>query len=170
MRRLWALGALALLAVTGLDCGYYHSTSRGRTLHGTIAIPFLENHTAQPDLELRATEALIAAVESDGGLRLVPRGQERYLLTGNVARYGEAPFSIGDTGAADEYKLSLVLQLSFRDQETGEDLWQDRRFSGSESFFVEGSAAGAELTRDRAEEKALEQIIDAVLNAIFGDW
>ncbi|MCB1161541.1 hypothetical protein KDL67_02525 [bacterium] len=163
-----ALAALLLLGVA--SCGHYHSTSRGRTLQGTIAIPFLENRTAQPDLELRATEALIDAIEADGGLRLVPRGQERYLLTGTVARYGEAPFSIGDAGTADEYKLSLVLLLSFRDQETGDDLWKDRRFSGSESFFVEGSAAGEELTRDRAEEKALQQIIDAVLNAIFGDW
>jgi hypothetical protein len=161
-------GGLALLLCAG--CGYYHGTSRGRALTGSIAVPFLENRTAQPDLELLTTEALSEALESDGGLRLVPRGQEDFLLTGSVVRYGEAPFSIGEGGSADEYKLTIALELNFQRSATGEMLWSARRFTGSESFFVEGSAAGADLTRDRAEEKALEQIVDGVLNAVFGDW
>lgn len=167
-RRIRRAASFLLLALTA--CGYYHGTSRGRSLAGSIAVPFLENRTAQPDLELRATEALIEALEADGGLRLVPRGQEDFLLSGSVVRYGEAPFSIGEGGSADEYKLTIVLELSFQRSATAEALWNDRRFTGSESFFVEGSAAGAELTRDRAEEKALAQIIDGVLNAVFGDW
>ncbi len=66
--------------------------------------------------------------------------------------------------------MTIVLELSFQRSATGEALWSNRRFTGSESFFVEGSAAGAELTRDRAEEKAIEQIVDAALNAVFGEW
>lgn len=169
-RRCVALLAVIALLAAAAGCGYYHGTSRGRTLSGSLALPFLENRTAQPDLELRATEALTEAFEADGSLRLVTRGQEQYLLTGSVVRYGEAPFSIGQGGSADEYKLTIVLELSFLNSATSEALWTDRRFTGSESFFVEGSAAGAELTRDRAEEKALEQIVDGVLNAVFGDW
>jgi len=164
------LAAVAVLLTLLPGCGYYHGTSRGRTLSGSLALPFLENRTAQPDLELRATESLTEAFEADGSLRLVSRGEEEYLLTGSVVRYGEAPFSIGESGSADEYKLTIVLELSFLNSATSEAVWSDRRFTGSESFFVEGSAAGAELTRDRAEEKALEQIVDGVLNAVFGDW
>jgi hypothetical protein len=171
-RRAWRRGllAIALGLLLVADCGYYHGTSRGRSLSGSVAVPFLENRTPQPDLELRLTEALSEALEADGGLRLVPRGQEDYLLTGSVVRYGEAPFSIGEGGSADEYKLTIAIELSFQRSATGETLWSARRFTGSESFFVEGSAAGADLTRDRAEEKALEQIVDGVLNAVFGDW
>lgn len=169
-RRIGALLAALVLVATVVGCGYYHGTSRGRTLSGNLALPFLENRTAQPDLELRATEALTEAFETDGSLRLVSRGQEQYLLSGSVVRYSEAPFSIGQGGSADEYKLTIVLELSFLDSVSSEAIWTDRRFTGTESFFVEGSAAGAELTRDRAEEKALEQIVDGVLNAVFGDW
>lgn len=161
---------LVLLIVAASGCGFYHTTSRGRTLTGTLALPFLDNRTSQPDLEISATESLIEAVEDDGGLTLVDLGEEQYLLTGSVVRYSEAPFAINEEGGADEYKLTIVIELSFRDQQTGEDLWADRKFTGSESFFLEGSSAGAELTRERAEEKSLEQIVDAVLNAIFGEW
>ena len=174
MKRLpWRLAiacASGLLLLLCAACGYYHGSSRGRALTGSVAVPFLENRTAQPDLELLATTALSEALEADGGMRLVPRGQEDYLLTGSVVRYGEAPFSIGAAGSADEYKLTIELELSFQRSATGEFIWSNRRFTGSESFFVEGSAAGAELTRDRAEEKALEQIVDGALNAVFGDW
>ena len=168
-RRAAVLAALVLLQFL-VGCGFYHSTSRGRSLTGTLALPFLDNRTSQPDLEIVATEALIEAIEDDGGLTLVGSGFEQYLLTGSVVRYSEAPFSISDKGSADEYKLTIVLQLSFRDQIEGAAVWTDRRFTGSESFFLEGSEAGADLTRDRAEEKALEQIVDATLNAIFGEW
>ncbi len=163
---------LPMLVLAGLlsSCGFYHSTSRGRTLSGTINVPFLDNRTSQPDLELRATESLIEAIEDDGGLILASSGAERYLLTGFVTRYDERPFSINDKGTADEYKLSIEIQLSFQDHEFGTAVWSDRKFSGSESFFLEGSEFGGELTRDRAEEKAMEQIMDAVLNSIFGEW
>jgi outer membrane lipopolysaccharide assembly protein LptE/RlpB len=165
-----ALLATLMLATLLSNCGFYHSTSRGRTLSGTINVPFLDNRTSQPDLELRATEYLIEAIENDGGLSLVSSGDEKFLLKGSVLRYGESPFSITDAGTADEYKLTIVLQLSFEDRELGEMVWSDRKFTGSESFFLEGSEFGAELTRDRAEEKAMEQIMDAVLNSIFGEW
>ncbi len=161
---------LALLLLIATGCGFYHTTSRGRTLTGTLALPFLDNRTSQPDMEIRATEALIEAVEDDGGLTLVDLGEEQYLLTGSVIRYSEAPFAINDEGGADEYKLTIVIELSFRNQELGEDLWENRKFTGSESFFLEGSTAGADLTRERAENKSLEQIVDGVLNAIFGEW
>ncbi len=164
------LMVVLLLPLLLVDCGFYHSTSRGRTLSGTVTVPFLDNRTSQPDLELRATAYLIEAIEDDGGLVLVSAGGEKYLLSGSVVRYAESPFSISDSGTADEYKLTIVLQLSFEDREFGESLWRDRKFTGSESFFLEGSEFGGELTRDRAEEKAMEQIVDSVLNSIFGEW
>ncbi len=171
MKRCLYMLLFALILTSLLSsCGFYHSTSRGRALTGTINIPFLDNRTSQPDLELRATESLIEAIEDDGGLTLVNAGVERYLLTGSVTRYDERPFAINDEGTADEYKLSIEIQLSFQDHELGEPVWLDRKFTGSESFFLEGSEFGGELTRDRAEEKAMEQIMDAVLNSIFGEW
>ncbi len=82
MKRLpWRLRvacASGLILLLSTACGYYHGSSRGRALTGSVAVPFLENRTAQPDLELLATTALSEALEADGGMRLVPRGQEDY--------------------------------------------------------------------------------------------
>ena len=167
------IGLLACLVLASA-CPY-RTTSRGRSLRGSVSIPFLDNRTGQPDLELKVTEAIIEALDREGSLTVVGGEDGDFLLNGAVVRYGEAPFSISDKGRADEYKLTVGVVLSFRDQTTGEDRWQNKSFTGSASFYLEGSAVagsgdGETLTRDWAEEEALKQVVEDVLNAIFGEW
>ncbi|MCP4549129.1 MAG: LptE family protein [bacterium] len=164
------LTLLCFVSALSLGCGHYHTTSRGRTMSGTVAVPFLDNRTNQPNLEVLATEALINAFDADGLLSVVNIGNEDYVLSGIISRYSEKPFSIGDLGAANEYRLSLSLTLSFDNSATGESIFKDKRFSATHNFYIEGSAAGEEMTREDAEEKALEKIVDDILNTIFGDW
>jgi hypothetical protein len=165
---------LCIFALAASAC-VYRTTSRGRSLHGSVAVPFLDNRTGQPDLELTVTDAIIEALERDGSLTVVGGDEADFLLTGAVTRYTEAPFSIGEKGRADEYKLSVAVVLTFRDQGAGEDRWQNKGFTGSASFYLEGSGTGIggegqALTRDWAESEALKQIVEDVLNAIFGEW
>jgi outer membrane lipopolysaccharide assembly protein LptE/RlpB len=157
----------ALLA--GSACAY-RTTSRGRSLHGRVAVPFLDNRTGQPDLEVQLTEAIVEALEQDGSLDVVSPGDEDFLLQGTVTRYTEAPFSISAEGTADEYKLSIAVVVSFVDQTGQERGWRDKRITGSANFYIESSAAGAELTREEAESRALEQIVEDILDAVFGEW
>lgn len=164
------LALLSLFIMLSCACGYYHTTSRGRSMSGTVALPFLDNRSTQPDLEVLATEAIIAALEADGLLRVVSRGNEDYLLSGWVSQYSETPFSIADSGTADEYRLSLALTMSFVNTLSGEELFKDKVFASSHNFYIEGSVAGQDLTRDYAEEKTLEKIVDDILNHIFGNW
>ncbi len=160
---------LLLLALLVQGC-VYRTTSRGRGLSGTIAIPFLDNRTSQPGLEVTATESLTESIERDGSMNIVGADHADFLMEGAVTRYSEAPFSISSSGRSEEYKLTITVVLSFTDLITGEDRFRDKTFTGSDNFFLEGSSAGADLTRERAEEKALEQIVEGVLNSIFGEW
>ena len=161
--------ALLLPLLLGSAC-VYKTTSRGRGLHGSVTLPFMDNRTGRPDLEITATEALTAAIERDGNLTVGGRDDTDFLIDGAVTRYTEAPFSISSSGRSEEYKLTITVVLSFSDRRTGEDRFRDQSFTGSDNFFLEGSGAGADLTRERAEEKAFEQIVESVLNAIFGEW
>lgn len=167
-RRLLVLVSLAAL-LAAAACAY-RTTSRGRSLRGRVAVPFLENRTGEPDLEVELTEDLVAALEQDGSLAVVSPGGEDFLLQGAVTRYTEAPFSISAAGTADEYKLSISVVVSFIDQTGQQRGWRDKRITGSANFYIESSAAGEELTREGAEDRALEQIVEDVLDAIFGEW
>ena len=169
MTRRRLLGALLILLVATQAC-VYRTTSRGRGLEGSIAIPFLDNRTSQPGLEVLATQVLTETLERDGNLRDVGEDQAGFLMEGAVTRYTEAPFSISDTGRSEEYKLTITVVLSFTDMSTGEDRFRDKSFTGSDNFYLEGSAAGEDLTLERAVVKALDQIVESVLNAIFGEW
>jgi hypothetical protein len=130
----------------------------------------MENLTGQPDLEVIATEVISNAIDQDGNLELISSGDEEYLLKGNVVRYSEAPFSISQQGTAEEYKLSIILSMSFTNVLTGEEIFKDKRFVGSANFYLEGSAAGSDLTQEKALADALEHIVEDILNSIFGQW
>jgi hypothetical protein len=170
---------LVLLSVLCTGCGYRTST-RGRTLQGTVAVPFMENRTAYPDIELLLTNNLILALERDGNLSVIGLDAAEYLLTGVLVRFSEAPFNIDPTGKSDEYKLAISADLTFVNKVTGEELWRDKRFTGQASFYLDvGSELGAtsfgeqaevEFTRDWAVVQATNQIIEDVLNVIFGEW
>ncbi|MBN2170724.1 MAG: LptE family protein [Candidatus Krumholzibacteriota bacterium] len=165
-----ALIIVCLAVLLAASACAYRTTSRGRSLHGRIAVPFLDNRTGQPDLEVQLTEALVEALEQDGNLEVVSPGDEDFLLQGAVTRYTEAPFSISAEGVADEYKLSIAIVVSFVDQTGQQRGWRDKRVTGSANFYIESSAAGEELTRAGAEVRALEQIVEDILDAIFGEW
>jgi hypothetical protein len=169
MTRRAVLLALLLPLLLTSAC-VYQTTSRGRGLEGSIAIPFLNNRTSQPALEIAATQILSAALERDGSLRVLSEDIADFLMEGAVTRYTEAPFSISPSGRSEEYKLTITVVLSFTDLRTGEDRFRDQSFTGSDNFFLEGSSAGEDLTRERAEGMAFEQIVESVLNTIFGEW
>lgn len=165
-RRVWVLLLITFLS----GCAYYSTTSRGRSLQGTVSISFFANRTSQPDLGLTVTEAIVEEVEADGSLEIVNAEKADFLLEGAVSSYSEAPFSFGETGQAEEYRLSLSVKASFFDRSKGEALWRNKTFSARENFYLEGSSAGEDLTREAAEEKAIEKIIEDIMNAIFGEW
>ena len=64
----------------------------------------------------------------------------------------------------------MSLTMSFVNNLSGEELFKDKVFAASYNFYIEGSVAGEDLTRDNAEDKTLEKIVDDILNNIFGDW
>jgi len=170
MRRRLTWLLLPLLAA----CSFYHTTSRDRSLNGTVAIPIMENETSQAGLELELTEMLQEAIERDGLLTIIPDESEAdFLLETAITQYEERVSFSTLVGAAEEYQLTLALSVAFTVQAVGRDdlpeSW-DRSISARATFYQEGSAGGEFLTREDAETQVREQVIDDVLNAIFGEW
>lgn len=171
MRRYLAM-ALTLLIITG--CSFYHTSSRDRSLRGTVAIPLMSNETSQAGLELELTELLTVAIERDGLLSIIPDAAEAdFLLETAISQYEERVSFSTVVGAAEEYELTLAIRTGFLVQALGRDdlpeSW-DRTIQARATFYQEGSAGGEFLTREDAETQVREQVVEDILNAIFGEW
>ena len=173
MKRAMILGLAALLLLGA--CNRYSTSSRDRSLRGNVHIPILRNDTSQAGLELELTERIVEAIERDGLLTILPSEEDAdFLLRGSIVSYDERASYTGASGFAEEYQLSLAILMDFEvlDRAGNPDAPEDwnRTLRSQASFYLEDTDAGETLTREEAEEQVRLQIIEDILNAIFGDW
>jgi len=171
-RRLGALFPVVLVALTVLSggCGVY-STSSGRVDESLrlVNVPYLENATAEPSIEIELTEAIIAALQDDNTLRVVGPEAASVELAGRVVGYKLREAFTTATGGnmqVDEYQVQISVELTLRRMDGGENVFTRKRLNGSGNFIL-GDGATSELT---ARQEAAAEIVREVLGLIVEDW
>ncbi len=164
----WAV--LASLAVVAGGCGVY-STSSGRVDESLrlVNVPYLENATAEPSIEIELTEAIITALQDDNTLRVVGPDAAHTELAGRVVGYKLREAFTSATGGnmqVDEYQVQISVELTMRRLDGGENVFTRKRLNGSGNFIL-GDGATSELT---ARREAAAEIVREVLGLIVEDW
>ncbi len=171
-RRFGAMIPVVLVALTVVSggCGVY-STSSGRVDESLrlVNVPYLENATAEPSIEIELTEAIIAALQDDNTLRVVGPEAASTELTGRVVGYKLREAFTTATGGnmqVDEYQVQISVELTMRRMDGGENVFTRKRLNGSGNFIL-GDGATSELT---ARREAAAEIVREVLGLIVEDW
>lgn len=165
--------ALSLLVLTvTAGCGVY-STQSGR-VDDTIRrvhVPYLENATSEPTIGIDLTEDIIAALQEDNTLKVTPEEDAVTELAGRVVRYSRTAAFTSVSGGSnlqvDEYRLQIQVELTFRNRQTGEEIFPRKRITGTGSFLLDGSDGTSEET---ARSEAAAEIVRDVLAAVVEDW
>lgn len=158
--------ALLLAGLTG--CGVYSTTS-GRIDDAIrrVSVPYLENQTAEPNIEVELTENIIAALQDDNTLRVVQLSEAATELTGKVVRYNlREAFTTSDL-QVDEYQVQIMVELTMRVLESGETLFEKKRITGTGNFAVDEAGGSAE---QEARAYAAAEIVREVVAAVVEDW
>ena len=132
----------------------------------TIAIKPFVNKTGQPDLETRATNAVIEKMQIDGSYKVVADPSVAdYVLVGELTSYQRDAVTFDRSDVTQEYRSTLISHLIFKDGKTNKILWTASRVQG-EALFPRGSdqaeeerAAFPRLTQDLAKY-VVEKIVD----------
>ncbi len=165
-QRLLLLLPVLVLSLTG--CGVY-STSSGRIDESIrmVAVPYFENKTAEPNIEVELTENIISALQDDNTLRVVDLQNAATELTGKVVRYNlREAFTTSDL-QVDEYQVQIMVELTMRVLETGEALFEKKRITGTGNFAVDETGGSGEAD---ARAIAAAEIVREVLAAVVEDW
>jgi outer membrane lipopolysaccharide assembly protein LptE/RlpB len=166
-RRSLAPAAAVLLAVLLAGCGYGTSTRTAKDIK-TIYVPFFENKTAQPNLEIDVTNRIIQNLVNDNTLKVVPESGADAVLDGQIVDFKNQPFSFNKNLNAEEYHVVVTVVCTLFNRRTNEPIWKDRNFIGDGSYFVEQVEGGR--TFNDAVDESIKEITDRILNLTVQDW
>lgn len=162
MKALAAALALALALVEG-GCGY----SLGGTLPShlrSVAVPVFRNLTAVPAIENFLTNAVVNAFATNGRLRVVGVGQADAILEGDVTGYSLQSIAFDATANVRQYRLTVTLNLRFRDVRRNEMLFQRTGYSDRADFAVPGTVAETIVATETALQQAARDIARSVVS------
>lgn len=158
----WALLAVALVA----GCGYGLRAGKLRPGLERVAVPYFDNRSDEPQIEIELTEAVIAGLVADRTLRIAEESEAQALVLGTVRRYtfGEAFF--GSDRRAEEYRIDIEVEVRVVEREGDEVIAGPQRIRGTGSYYLsEGQAGEAE-----ARAQAARMIVEGILNLVVEEW
>jgi outer membrane lipopolysaccharide assembly protein LptE/RlpB len=161
------IAAVALVALTLAGCGYGTNTRTAKDIK-TIYVPFFENKTSEPNLEISVTEQIIQNLVNDNTLKVVPENGADAVLDGEIVDFKNQPFSFNQNLNAEEYHVVITVVCTLFNRRTNEPIWKARNFVGDGSYFVEQVENGR--TYSDAVNESLKEITDRILNLTVQDW
>lgn len=163
------LGIAACLAALWISgCGY-STTSRTAKDIKSIYVPFFENKTPEPSLEITVTERIIDNLVRDNTLKVVSENAADAVLDGEITGFKNQPFSFNENLNAEEYHVVVTVVVSLFNRRTNEPIWEKRSFVGDGSYFLEQVGEG-QNTFDDAVEESVREITERILNLTVQDW
>ena len=160
-----ALAALVVLIATlaGAGCGY--SLRGNLPAHiKTIAIPIFQNRTPVPAVENFLTNAVVNAFSTNGRLRVTSVDRADSILEGEITSYLLQSIAYDAAANIRQFRLTVTLNLRFRDVRRNEVLFQRSGFSDRADFAVPGTVAETITTSEGALQQAATDIARSVVS------
>lgn len=161
---------LGAAACSLLSCAY---TVRTRSLPAhlkTIAIPVFENSTTEYRLEEELTTAVIDRFVRDNQLRVVDQRTANAVLRGRVVSYRNAVFGFSDEARAQEYRVTITIAVSFKDQIKNRELWSDDNLAKTANYYVQDVAGQTARTEIDGRREAVQKMADEILSRTVEGW
>jgi len=161
-----------LLVVFGLlslcGCGVYSASSgRVQEERKRVSVAYLENRTAEPNIEVQLTDAIIQALQDDNTLKVVEEPDADSLITGAVNRYRLKEAFTNAELQINEYQVQIAVTLTFEIKATGERVIDKKRFTGVGNYSLDDPNGTSEAT---ARIEAAREIVRDVVALVVEEW
>ena len=160
-----ALAAAALLtaALACAGCGY---SLRGNLPEHikSVAIPIFQNRTPVPAIENFLTNAVVNAFSTNGRLRVTNVDRADSILEGTITNYNLQSIAYDSAANIRQFRLTVTLNLRFRDVRRNEMLFERNGFSDRADFAVPGTVAETITTSEGALQQAATDIARSVVS------
>lgn len=173
LRRIRTASAAALLLGTLLAlapaCVHYRLGSMLPADIRTVHVPTCVNRTTEPFLEQDTTSAILAALQMDGALKVVPEDQADTILDITITDFWLDPVSYvsGEASTANEYRMNIRASIVLRRRIGSDVVLEQNDIVGYEDFDFTGDLTSS---KNIALRPAAEDLGRRIVNAIVQYW
>jgi len=166
-RRLLAMSILAA-AVGG--CGYTTTTALLPSHIKKVAIPVFENTTSEYNLEREITDEVIARFVADNHVKIVDERSADAVIHGKVTSYKNSVFGFSAAERSQEYRVTIGLEVSFKDQVKNREMWADPEMVKTANYYVQPVPGDTARTEVDGRKQAIKKIADEILSRTVEGW
>lgn len=157
------VGAVLVAALLLAGCGYSLRGNLPSHIR-TVAIPVFANRTQEPAAESVLTRAVVDAFVTSGRLQVVRTEEADSILEGEIVGYQLTSLSFDPRANVREYRLTVTLNLQFRDAKKNVLLWRQEGVQEKADFRVQGQVSATISSEDTALRTAAVDIGRAIVN------
>jgi len=124
----------------------------------------------RPMLETDITRALTNKYLFDGNLRPVKSQDADLMLRGELVEFRRDPLRYNDDDEVEEYRSSIVVNLSLWDTKDSKLVWQENRFTGDFTYFTGYTKSGTPKSDDTAVNDAVDDLVRRIVERTVEEW
>ena len=151
------LSAALLLAAAAGGCGYSLRGNLPDHLK-TVSVPVFRNRTTEAGAESTITSAVVNAFTSSGRLKVVALEDADSVLDGEITGYQVQSLTYDSKLNLRSYRLTVTMNVRFRDLRRTEVLWQQDGLVEDVSFDVAGQVSDTISREEGAVKQAALEI------------
>jgi HD-GYP domain-containing protein (c-di-GMP phosphodiesterase class II) len=158
-----ALPFLLFLILATVSCGIY--TFSASSLGGIkyISIPILDNQTTEYGLAELLTSETSQAFISDNTLKVVPEAQADAILRGAVVSYSREAYTYTAGETVQQYICRIGIKVKLEKADSDKAIWED-------NLSDIGIFDAATETEDNGKERAVQKLVDQIINKTVKNW
>jgi outer membrane lipopolysaccharide assembly protein LptE/RlpB len=147
-------------------CGYSLRGTLPEHLQ-TVAVPVFQNRTMVPAVENFLTTAMLNAFMTNGRLRVTTVDRADAILEGAITTYSLQAIAYDSVANVRQYRLTLTMDLRFRDVRRNQLLFQRNGYSDRADFVVPGTVAETITVSESALQQVSTEIARSVVSFVI---
>ncbi len=153
---------ITLVALGTFSCGFYSMAGSIPPHIRSLAIPLLENQTAEFGVSEDITDNLLDKFAEENILSIKEEGKAHSILRGVILKVEDAPYTYSREEAVSEYRLTITIDIEWYDVRDEKNLLE-KQYSGWGAYGY-----GSDISSDGVDNDG-DGVIDAEDDDEIGD-
>jgi hypothetical protein len=169
MRQILRMAGLLLLLLASGRAGFAYEPTAQVLSQSTrkIAVRLFENKTGTIGLKDKLTMTVNQAFNRDGRWQIVEESEADGVLIGEITRYFRMPLKHDANNITIEYKVLVMVDISFYDMHSKQTLWTERNLQATLTAPPASSGLPGGITEVEMQQKLWDQLAKDIATRTF---